>query len=423
MNDSIDVGDVDFDFVLVGNIDNVLINLPLGLKQAGFKTLLIGAKGMKLLSDPNIDKVIRLDNSGQSEFVEELLQKQKFLSKCTGTFLWCSDEIMKVVANSSASSELKKKILPFRNPEFFKMLDSKVCQDNVFKSLGINTPESYVIDSATEKSVPNIDGASTPVMIKRDSSGGGAFIKVAGRNSSISIDAIPKNWFPILIQDFVPGRTVSVEAFYREGELKFWLYSLFEKETSRFGPSVVRQYLTPLNLDFLDPLSRLGKQGLITGFVNATFILSRETDEHIIIEFDARPNIWHQAFGNFGVPFKSLWESPASTKSVAENLPKTLLYEPYRLFNHFLSRLNILGAVRVILGHEFTNYGSPVLSTFYLAFNRKSNLLRLCLFPLMPFRNVLLKATVVVKGKLPRRVGIWIDNSALKGFILKLLIR
>lgn len=423
MDDSLEGIDSDFDFVLVGNIDNVLINLPLGLKKAGFKTLLIGTKGMKLLSDPNLDNVIALNNLGQAEFVEELLQKQDFLARLTGTFLWCSDEIMRTVASSSASNELKKKILPFKNHEFYKMFDSKVGQDWVFKSLKIETPRSYTVESSVEKSAQFICSESNKVMIKRDSSGGGAFIRALEPYRSVSTNSIPENWFPILIQDFVFGKTVSVEAFFRDGELKLWLYSFFEKETSKFGPSVVRQYVIPLNLDFLEPLIKLGRCGLITGFINATFILNSENDKHLIIEFDARPNAWHQAFCNFDVPFKNLWDSPVNQVNYMNNLQKTKLYEPYRLFNYFLSRLNIFGALLVISGHEFKKYGSPVLSDFYSSRNRKSHLFRVSLIALMPFRNVMLKVGVVIKRKLPRKVTSWIDKSAFKRFMLRLLVR
>jgi hypothetical protein len=410
----------EFDFILLGNLDNVLRNLPKVLKLEGFKTLAIGAPGMELTSSSWVERSIVLGSSNQSEFLDELLVYENELLKLSGTFLWCSDEIMGEVAKRDFSVNLKKKILPISNPEYFGMLNSKVGQDRAFRLLKVPTPESFEIASNSSKILRN--ERELPILAKRDSSGGGIFIREIKPDETLDLMTIPQDWFPLLAQDKCVGVTVSVEAFYQNGKLKLWLYSYFEEEMYKFGPSIVRRYTKPESLDFLRGLEALGEKSKLTGFVNISLIYDANSNQHQIIEFDARPNAWHQAFYDFSIPFKEIWSGEMEFERDHYIGREVTLYEPYRLLNHFLEGWQLIKAFRVIKGHSFKEFGSPITSPFYDKDKMRLLYLRLYLFALFPIRSPILKSLIILKRNLPRAVISRIDRSTLKRVLLRFLV-
>ncbi len=413
----------DFDFILVGHIENVLINLPEALKKSGFKTLVIGAPGMYLLKSPFIDYSITLDSRTQSRFLDELFLNQDFLLKCTGTFLWCSDEIMKEIVDRDVPLSLKIKLLPTKNPEFMKVLGSKVGQDSMFHNLNVKTPNSKVLKTYSEsQSFFNNDGKNR-VLVKGNHSGGGSFIKQVSSGEQLDLAQIPRDWFPLLIQDFEIGDTVSVEAYYREGILVLWLYSYTIMTTSILGPSMVRKYEIPPNLDFLDELKRIGETAKINGFANVSLIWNSEKQRHLMIEFDLRPNVWHQAFLDFDIPFGEIWRDKRTSFVEEYGVIEGFRYEPYRLFDYMLNRFRIFSAVRVLMGSEFRDYGRTLTSSFFDPGVRRRNQLLLIFFFFAPLRRYVLKIGILFKQNLPVRLQELIDNSCMKRWLLRILVR
>ena len=412
-----------FDFILVGQIDNVLVNLPEALKKNGFRNLVIGAPGMYLLDSPYIDQSITLKSRIQSRFLDELLIDQDFLMGFTGTFLWCSDEIMKEIADRDIPLALKIKLLPTKKPEFMSILGSKVGQDAMFQKLNIKTPDSTILVSLSDGQSTFHNDKSNRVLIKGNHSGGGAFIKTVESHEHFNLQQISAEWFPILIQDFEFGDTVSIEAFYREGSLIIWMYSRMVMTTSKLGPSMVRKYEIPPIFDFIDELRRIGEAAQIDGFANTSFIWNQNKHHHTLIEFDVRPNTWHQIFLDFAIPFNEIWRTKETLFSEMPSIIEGLRYEPYRLFNFMLDHFRIFGAVGVLMGREFKKYGKPITSSFYDPGLKKRNLLLLTFFFLAPLRKHILKIGISLKKKFSLRLQEKIDESNLKRWMLRFLVR
>lgn len=375
---------------------------------------------MELISSSWVERSIVLGSGNQSEFLDELLLYEKELLEFSGTFLWCSDEVMSEVAQRDISVNLKKKILPFRNPVYFGMLNSKVGQDRAFRLLKIPTPESFEIAANSSKILRN--ERKLPILVKRDSSGGGTFIREIKSGETLDLRTIPQEWFPLLAQDKCAGVTVSVEGFYQNGKLKLWVYSYFEEEMYTFGPSIVRRYTKPESLDFLRGLEVLGEKSKLTGFVNASFVYDADANQHQIIEFDARPNAWHQAFYDFSIPLKEIWSGKMEFVKDQYMGREVTKYEPYRLLNHFLEGWRLVNAFRVIRGHSFKKFGAPITTSFYDEDKKRSLYLRLFLFALFPIRRPILKSLIILKRNLPRSVISRIDRSILKRVLLRFLV-
>ena len=393
-----------FDFILIGNFDEILPNLPKALKSAGFSTLLIGAPGMQLIKSPWIDSSIVLSSSVQSQFLQELFEKEELLMELTGTFLWSSDQIMREVAQSDIPLKLKLKLLPTQNENYFEMLGSKTGQFEKMSALGIPYPESQSITSKTElvNSVVKLQGK---VLAKGDFSGGGAQVRIFESVTKEELALLPDDWFPILLQEFVPSKRVGVEAYYRDGDLVQWFYATVESDIYPLGPSMGRTYLVPESLDFVEHLEKIGKSANLNGFVNVSLLVDPGTGLHKFFEFDSRPTIWHHIFFDFNVPFKSIWNKSVKFQPNEYLISPLFVYEPARLFDYFLRRWNFFNAIKVARNQKVPKYGVAISGVFYSPYYKKLNVIKLILFPFARFTS--LRA--------------WIAKTKVKAVMLKLL--
>ena len=395
-----------FDFILVGNSHGTLLNLPRALKIEGFKILVIGAPGMALIKSPWIDSSIMLSSNMQSSFLQELFTKENMLMDLTGTFLWSSDQIMREVARSDIPLELKLKLLPVQNEIHLDMLGSKISQFERMSALGIPYPISQPIRSKLELANNEIE-MQGKVVAKGDYSAGGAQVRIFESLMKEDLELLPDEWFPILLQQFVPHELIGVEAYYRDGELVQWFYAIVESTVSPLGPSMSRTYLVPESLDFLEPLEKIGKSANLDGFVNVSLLLDPETGLHKFFEFDARPNIWHHIFFDFHVPFEGIWNKSIKFQP-SDYLPTPLLvYEPARLFHYLLMQWNLIGAIKVVRNLRLPKYGFAISSVFYSPYYRKLSTLKLVLFPFSRFTSL--------RG--------WFDKTKIKAIMLKALIQ
>jgi len=393
-----------FDFILVGSTDGTLSNLPIALKSAGFSILVIGAPGTQLIKSPWVDSSIVLSTNVQSEFLQELFTKEEMLMGLTGTFLWSSDQIIREIATSDIPLKLKLRLLPTQNENYLEMLGSKIGQFEKMSALGIPYPESQSISSKTElaNSVVKMQGKA---LAKGDFSGGGAQVRIFESVTKEDLALLPDDWFPILLQEFVPSKRVGVEAYYRDGDLVQWFYAIVESDIYPLGPSMGRTYLVPETLDFLEHLERIGKSAHLDGFVNVSLLVDPNTGLHKFFEFDSRPNVWHHIFHDFNVPFKSIWSKSIEFQP-NDYLPSPLfVYEPTRLFDYLLRRWNVFDAIKVVRNKSVTKFGSPISGVFYSSENTKLSIIKLMLFPFARFSS--LRA--------------WIANTKVKAVVLKFL--
>jgi hypothetical protein len=294
---------------------------------------------------------------------------------------------MREVAQSDIPLKLKLKLLPVNNENYLEMLGSKIGQFEKMSALGIPYPESQSITSKTElvNSVVKLQGK---VLAKGDFSGGGAQVRIFESVTKEDLALLPDDWFPILLQEFVPSKRVGVEAYYRDGDLVQWFYATVESDVYALGPSMGRTYLVPESLDFVEHLEKIGKSANLNGFVNVSLLVDPDTGLHKFFEFDLRPNAWHHIFFDFNVPFKSIWNKSVKFQPNEYLLSPLFVYEPARLFDYFLRRWNVLDAIKVVREKGVTKFGSPISSIFYSSEYKNLNIVKLMIFPFARFTSL-----------------------------------
>lgn len=238
------------------------------------------------------DSFIPIDTSFNGSFIEALLLKEELLESLNGLVILGSDGEMRQIADSDAKPWIKEKLLPFKNTLGYSILDSKIGLLNVTAQLGVKTPKQIVAHNMIQ--VSNlVSNSQNSLLIKGNSGGGGAFIVEIDSTSRFPNSKLDHISYPLVVQEKIYGHQIAVEAFYSDGELTGYIYNKDILDMSLFGPSYIRTSSQPESMDFIESLLLMGKGLGVHGMVNCTFILETETQKHYLVEFDARPNIWH----------------------------------------------------------------------------------------------------------------------------------
>jgi len=280
-------------------------NFPKLFRNQNSKTIAIGFTKSSLSEDKYVDEFRLMKAGSGDEFIQSVINNKKLLKELNGLILWGDDEIMYQIANSKIAQTLKLRILPVRKQIGLQILGSKVGQSKIFKNLELKTPKTEIIKSANQlkQRLKNFQG---PFIIKGDRLGGGALVRKYESRKGLSLKDVDESWYPIVLQDFINGPVISVEAFFKKGKLVAWIYSAYEGALGEFGPSFLRTYKNPSNLDFEADLIKLADHCGLDGMFNCTYILSGSS--HYLIEADGRPNSWHFLFDHFKLPIMQIYQ-------------------------------------------------------------------------------------------------------------------
>jgi hypothetical protein len=141
-----------------------------------------------------------------------------------------------------------------------------------------------------------------PVVVKGDTGAGGAAVEIV-RDPDFTA---PEDWYPVVVQEFVPGIETGVEVLFVHGRLAGWLYSRVVASVVPRGPSAARRFITPPALDFVEVLESIGGFAGLHGMFNASLMWNPATNTHALFELDVRPNTWFQFARTLGVDWSAL---------------------------------------------------------------------------------------------------------------------
>jgi hypothetical protein len=298
------------------------------------------------------------------------------------------DITLELVKNSELLSTQKLKILPVINISDFDHIASKVNLSKVFQYHEINTPKFKIIQSKSELLMLASE-LSFPLIIKGDVSGGGTqtfkieditdLLKVAGFFSH----------YPAVLQEYISGKMIGIEAFYQNQQLIYFNYSESLKTVrgNEFTPSSLRLFkqIGSLNGHLLEELKTLGKALGANGFVNLSAILSNADGKHYFFEADMRPTVWVNSSRFFGNPASFFITKYFTSGGFLDSLPEVnklypnefkLSYPPrvsfYQLLsNKFLvwTQINEDAFLRKIM---IRNFKHKILEILNLRYLRKS---------------------------------------------------
>ena len=179
-------------------------------------------------------------------------------------------------------------LLPICNPLALPIL-SKVGFSQHCNTHAIPTP---IFSILTNK----VDGAQAllkcglPLVTKENYSAGGEGVKKFTDVPSFEayLESYPFTE-PLLVQSFIEGSLVSVEALFKNGELLEYACSVV-LDGDR-GPSTKRRYL-PKDHQVNLIISKFGKSTLLHGFANIALMQESTTGNYLLFEADPRPNKW-----------------------------------------------------------------------------------------------------------------------------------
>ena len=277
----------------------LLKNFPKLIKEDDSKTVVISRQKSVLSKSKYIDDYIAIKEEPHKDFSEQLIADRDLILELNGWIIWGNDELMRKVATSNLSLGEKLRILPAKKKIGLQLLGSKVGLVKVSKRIKLNIPKSFVAKNNLELKKLSLN-FKTPFIVKADRFGGGGYVKKVSTAEEKKVLDIPKEWFPVAIQEFVIGELVGIEVFFKNGKLIAWIYTSFAETLGAFGASYSRIYESPKERGFELDLILLGKECGLDGMFNCTFIF--KGNKHYLIEADARPNAWHFLYSYFKIP-------------------------------------------------------------------------------------------------------------------------
>lgn len=270
-----------------------------------WKVIYICERGMPA---KNSDIII-LPKVPSSTFIENLLTQTELLKSIDGLVIFGSDREMREVSESRCLDWIKKKLLPAVDAKGYGLYDSKVGFCNLGNELNIKSPQQMVVADYS-KFKQAIELISGDVLIKGDKGAAGSKVIDLKKNLELPSDLD----LPLVVQQKLDGVEIAVEAFFSNGKLTGYIYSNEIKVISPYGPSFKRLVTKPIEHDFVATLEVIGKELVVTGMVNASFILEHKSNEHFLIEFDMRPNVWHHLAAINGMDVDKLFSQDTESE-------------------------------------------------------------------------------------------------------------
>ena len=291
---------------LISEFGDLLRDLPAAFTDPRVKIHFIGGPDSVFNKQENFLEIPKVSNM---TFIQSLLLEDNLINLIDGLVIIGSDSEMREIAKAEVQLDFKLKLLPIKNPEAFKILDSKVGLQEVMEKLKLSAPLGAVITGLDEL-ISQENYFNLPYLFKGDQGGGGAHVRrISVKSKHPKIDDIP---FPFVLQEEIIGSEISIDAYFVNGNLRAYIYSDQIKNMSKFGPSYMRRIAQPPTEDFLQSLKAIGEFAGAHGLVNTSFIFDSKLDKHLIIEFDPRPNAWHFLAPTVGIDLVSVFTGPNS---------------------------------------------------------------------------------------------------------------
>lgn len=281
--------------LIVGREERLLWNLPSIFSRAGYTVdILTSASIMKSCRFIKHCEVIPFSACIVSKAAQKCYSYDKIII--------AEDAILSEVLHSNLPVKTKLQLLPVLKEENLSHLHSKIGLSHALSTTKIQIP-SYHVATTIQEARDAAVKLGYPVFLKVDASGGG--FGVYECNSSTDFQTIDSTVWqtPVLVQKKIEGVTLDLSAFYSDGELIHFSYSIMEKVIlNRFGPSSVRTYrsLSSVNPNIFEELREIGKALGADGFTNTTCIEAYDGSGRYYIEVDMRPNVWLAMPAYFG---------------------------------------------------------------------------------------------------------------------------
>lgn len=298
--------------LLVSPTQSLSARVPEILHGCGHEITVVGAEGGQLLGSPFI-RSYEVVCARTGEFVSALEAQPDLLARGSDWVLYDDDALVRALARGTLPLALKRSTLPASTDVGLGMLGSKVGQQVAAEVAGVVTPRSVIAHSRSEVERA-ISSLKSPVLVKADIGGGGAQVWLVRDRRALATLPDLDDYLPVVVQEFIRGRLISVEPLFRRGQLLGFTYSeMIRTMAGGKGPSTVRRYMDPPTPDVRESLEAIGAGAGAHGFANVTYMWRTQDNAHLMIECDLRINTWVQHGPQLGVDWGALMGGPESS--------------------------------------------------------------------------------------------------------------
>ena len=264
--------------------------IPYMFKEAGCFVDVLCPEGSWLISNCFHDHWFQVEEI-EDKFIDKLVSIVEEDSKKYDWIVLLDDATVKLANERITSEEMFLKILPITKIENRALLSSKLGLSTISQKYNIATPRFI-----NYSEIQNIDEINTlldfPVLLKEDFSFSGTGIQYCDNlesfKSCLEKVRIKEN---LVIQEFIEGEDIGLEALFRNGQLI--MYNVAEVLTymyNRFSFTTRRNYYQSKSIEAL--LSNMGKAFGLNSFASIQYIYHKERDTYYLIEVDCRTNMW-----------------------------------------------------------------------------------------------------------------------------------
>jgi hypothetical protein len=198
--------------------------------------------------------------------------------------------------------------LPISDIAHKEHLFSKIGLSIALSNSIVPTPKYAVVKSPNDLTNTKLN-LSFPIIIKGDRSSSGAQTFRLNSQRELSQFKFESSFYPAIVQEFIFGQLISIEAFFHQKDLIYFEYSevIRNVQNSQFTPSNLRRFFhtSDLNQEVEENLVELGRTLGADGFINIGCILSND-NKLSFFEADMRPNVW--------IDYGKFWGEDASKK-------------------------------------------------------------------------------------------------------------
>ncbi len=276
--------------VLIACFDNwdTISEIPSLLKKAGCKVDAFCGELSWLTKTDYVDNIF---DSGKADegYVNRLLDHVK-----NNQYQWvilADDLLIKHMADAIQDQDLCSKILPIELIQNKDILSSKKGLSNFCQNNGIDTP-GYAIYQHNNNIEDLIANLEFPLLAKQDLSYGGVNMTVNNSLEELKINlSKADSTQDILLQEFIEGEVIFVEAlFYKGNLLHYHSSNALQYGSNEFSYTTKRIFYQ--NNDIAPLLIDMGNKMGLNAFANILYIHDNQSGKYHLIEIDPRPNSW-----------------------------------------------------------------------------------------------------------------------------------
>ncbi len=278
--------------VLIACLENwdSLQEIPFIVNKGGCVVDVYCSKNSWLISNSFYHHWIECSND-----VEEYVKGLSNLAQNTDSpYDWiipADEKLLNILNEHIVEEALFYKLLPLTKIENREILASKAGLSQLCEKNGIISPKYIVFNHSTSLDIASFQ-LKYPVLLKQDLSWGGGGILFCESASEMILNLEKTNKaYDTIIQEYISGKDIGVEALYRNGELVE--YNAGEVKTyfeSQFTFTTKRDYFNSNRL--VAELRNIGKHIGVHGFASIQFIYHPKEDTYYLLEVDIRPNFW-----------------------------------------------------------------------------------------------------------------------------------